>query len=182
MNNKGYFQFVGIGGVILVILIIFGVKGFFEEDLPAISNELKSEICIPLQGENSICFLNESGIRLNGQFENYVLEVNRNGIKSLCYVNSKRYSFEQVCKNEFGYLYQSNDFILNILVNGKLIKTIPKYEIYGLFWRILKNPNINQRLVKDSSEALVIRGIFYLAEHPELFNKTSKGEQHDTAK
>ena len=173
-NSKGYIQFLGINELILLILIIFGIKGFIEEDVPAISNELKKEICLPIQGENSFCFLNESGIRLNGQFENYRLEVDSNGKKSFCYIESRKYSFEQVCKNEFGYLYQDNNFILNIFINGNSIKAIPKYEIYGLFWRVVKNPNINKRFFKDTSEAFVIRGIIYLAEHPGLFNQASK--------
>lgn len=173
MNKKAYHP-VGIVGLIFVIVVIFGIIGFFEEDIPEISAELKNDICLPIQGENSICFVNESGIRLNGQFENYRFELDREGIKSLCYIDSHKYNFEQVCKNEFGYLYQKNDFILNLLVNGKVVKTIPKYEVYNLFYRVLKNPKLSGKVIKDSGEGFFIRGVIYLAEHPDVLNMTNQ--------
>jgi hypothetical protein len=168
MNKKGAVP------IIILILAIIGLYAFLKEDLPMFSDELKQNVCIPIEKNTKLCFLNETGVRLEGYFKNFQLKLNKQGINKVCYINSRNYNFEQVCKDEFGYLYQRNDFTLNILKEGVNIKTIASYQLYGLFWKVARNPKLTGKIAQNSAEAFAIRGIIYLAEHPEIFNKTTE--------
>jgi len=171
MNKKGAVP------LLVVILAIIGIFAFFIEDVPAFSEELKKETCIPIKTNARICFLNESGIRLEGNFKDMKISLNQKGIEKLCYISQKKYNFEQICETEFGYLYQKNDFVLEFIENGNVIKTIANYEIYGTLIKILENPSLTSKAIKTGANAFAIRGVIYLAEHPEVFNQT--GEQNE---
>jgi len=172
MDKKGNTAFVGI---LIIILVIFGIKGFFEEDIPNTLEELKNNICIPIKENADICFINESGIRLKGKFENFQIELNEGGKKDFCLISGDTYNFKPFCEKEFGYLYKKQDFNLLIKENGQYIMTIPKNQIYGLFFNVVRNPKIiGKNLWKDAEGAFILRGIIYLGEHPEIFNQTNK--------
>lgn len=161
--SKGY---VAIVGIIFVILLIFGLKGTFEEDIPETINALKKDICIPVEDRWHFCFTNQSGITVDGEFKDLKLNLESNNRNITCNVGYGIFELATVCKDEFGYIYEKGNFKLYILINNKYTKIVSKYEVYILLSKIVKNKEVlGKILAKDAQGMLILRGAIYLVEH-----------------
>ena len=171
MNKKGTGIIITI---IVFLLMMFGLKGCIEEDIPSVMGELKEKICIPLRDKLSVCFTNQSGVVVNGEFKDLKINLRTQDKTIPCSVGNGVFKFQTVCKDELGYIYQKENFTLDFIVDGEYIKSIPRYQIFGLFYNVARNPKaIRKNVWKTVKGALILRGIIYLAEHPEVFNASN---------
>ena len=163
--NKGYAQ-IAIPSIILIILLFFGLKGTFEEDVPETIDALKKDICIPVEDKWHFCFTNQTGVVVDGEFKNLRLNLESNNQNITCDVGYGIFKLQTVCKDEFGYVYEKQNFKLHALIDNKYAKVISKYEVYGLLAKIAKNKEvIGKNLAKDAQAMLILRGAIYLYEH-----------------
>ncbi|MFA6530558.1 MAG: hypothetical protein WCT31_02420 [Candidatus Micrarchaeia archaeon] len=161
-------------GLVAAILLGCGVIGFVNEDIPSIMQDLQRVVCVPVSDGFQMCFTNQTGIIVDGSSNSMTASLQFDNKTINCGLENKVFKFQTVCANEFGYVYEKPDFVLTINSAGSIVKTITKEEVYGIFYRLAKDPETLQKNIQRGAEkALILRGIIYLAEHPEIFNKTS---------
>lgn len=163
MVLKGYAALITI---LLGFLLILGLKGTFEEDVPETINALKKDICIPVEDRWHFCFTNQSGVTVDGEFKDLKLNLESNNQNITCNVGYGIFELQTVCRDEFGYIYEKENFKLYILINNKYTKIVSKYEVYSLLVKIAKNKEvIGKNLARDAQGMLILRGAIYLYDH-----------------
>jgi len=160
----------GLIHIIFAILILFGIVATLEQGQDFL-DEIRNDVCIDIKKEINICFLNETGVRINGKLNNAVLFLESDGNVTECILKNADYKDEIVCQTEFGYIHSLPDFRIKLQKNGLLIGTASKLEVRNLFYKIARNPELLvKNVAKEIPMMLAINGIIYLAEHPELYN------------
>jgi len=166
VNKKGVAQIKGVLDIMIAILVLLGFIHVLDDIGKGLS-ELDEHLCIDLESKAEICFVNESGIRITGNFNDTKIFLDTEGLKEPCLIKPKTYQYEKVCEREFGYLYNNKNFNLEIYKNKNLIKIIPKSKVYHLLSLLVKNKKgILSKPLKNSNQVfLVIEGIEWLQEN-----------------
>ena len=145
---------------------MFGVIGFLSEDIPSYAEEI-SKPCIPIYNQVELCVGNTSGIVLVGEInEDVEIILNVDGSNVSCSVGKDYLNIRTVCKDEFGYLYEKENFDFEVYVDGQLIKKVTQAELYSILLRAIAKPDKFVRtFAKDAEGLFAVRGLIYIAEH-----------------
>ena len=164
MNKKAAAPLIA---AILLILLVIGLIAFFSEDVPEFIEEVSENLCLPIKEKLDFCISNSSGIVLIGALdENYDFILNIDDKESTCSVGKDYLNIRTVCKDDFGYIYDKQNFEIEIYQDENLIKTITQVQLQNILLRALAKPERLGRILAKSGEGLFqLRGLIYILEN-----------------
>lgn len=145
---------------------VIGFIFFIFEDIPSFLEDIDTP-CLPIKNKLDLCVSNSSGVVIIGELDDnidIIFDIQDQRIN--CSIGKDYLNVRVACKDEFGYIYEKQNFKFEIYEDENLIKTITQVQLQSVLVRALAKPDkLVKHFAKDAEGLFALRGLIGIAEH-----------------